>query len=71
VLLAAKDDASAESSIAEAHHRGEPGQPLVRDQSALAGEFADLLYHALVLMAERDLPPSEVMGVLRRRAGGP
>ena len=52
VLLAAKDDAVASS-------------PATRE--ALAGEAADLLYHALVLLAERDLPPSEVIEVLRER----
>ena len=52
VLIAAKDDAVASS-------------PATRE--ALAGEAADLLYHALVLLAERDLPPSVVLDVLRAR----
>ena len=52
VLIAAKDDAVASS-------------PATRE--ALAGEAADLLYHALVLLAERDLPPSVVLEVLRAR----
>lgn len=52
LLLAAKDDATSST-------------PATRD--ALAAEAADLLYHALVLLAERDLPPSTVIGVLRRR----
>lgn len=52
VLLAAKDDAVASS-------------PSTRE--ALAGEAADLLYHALVLLAERDLAPASVIEVLRRR----
>jgi len=56
VLMAAKDDAVAEAA-------GDPG----RDQEALAGEMADLLYHVLVLAAERGLPPSRVIGVLRER----
>ena len=55
VLMAAKDDAVAST-------------PATRD--ALAGEAADLLYHALVLFAERDLPPAEVLEVLRRRHAG-
>jgi len=55
VLMAAKDDAVAEAS----------GGP--RPRSALAGEVADLLYHLLVLCAERDLPPSEVISTLRSR----
>lgn len=52
VLLAAKDDAVASS-------------PATRD--ALAGEAADLLYHALVLLAERGLPPAAVIDTLRGR----
>jgi phosphoribosyl-ATP pyrophosphohydrolase/phosphoribosyl-AMP cyclohydrolase len=52
VLLAAKDDATASSAAT---------------REALAGEAADLLYHALVLLAERDLRPSEVIRVLRER----
>ena len=52
VLMAAKDDAVARS---EATH------------AALAGEMADLLYHALVLLAERDLPPATVLDILAER----
>jgi len=52
VLMAAKDDAVASTQA-------------TRD--ALAGEAADLLYHALVLLAERDVPVSVVLDVLRRR----
>ena len=57
VLLAAKDDAAAEASGFD------------RDQTrrALAGEAADLLYHALVLLAERDVSPSAVVTTLRAR----
>lgn len=55
VLLAAKDDAVATT-------------PATRD--ALAGEAADLLYHALVLLAERGLPPAAVIDTLRGRHGG-
>jgi len=55
VLLAAKDDAVASS-------------PATRD--ALAGEAADLLYHALVLLAERDLAPAAVLATLRERHAG-
>ena len=55
VLMAAKDDAVASSAA-------------TRD--ALAGETADLLYHALVLLAERDLPPAEVIAALRARHAG-
>jgi len=59
VLMAAKDDAVAEAD----------GAPL-RDQEALAGEMGDLLYHLLVLAAERRLPPSRVIQVLQERHGG-
>jgi phosphoribosyl-ATP pyrophosphohydrolase/phosphoribosyl-AMP cyclohydrolase len=57
VVLAAKDDAAAEAS----------GLP--RDADPLTGELADLLYHALVLMAERGVAPSTVMDVHRARHG--
>jgi phosphoribosyl-ATP pyrophosphohydrolase/phosphoribosyl-AMP cyclohydrolase len=56
VLMAAKDDA-----VAEATSRPD------RDQEALAGEMADLVYHVLVLAAERGLAPSRVIEVLRER----
>ncbi len=55
VLLAAKDDAVAST-------------PATRE--ALAGEAADLLYHALVLLAERDMPPAVVIETLRGRHTG-
>jgi phosphoribosyl-ATP pyrophosphohydrolase/phosphoribosyl-AMP cyclohydrolase len=55
VLLAAKDDAA------------KPGEAT---RSALAGEAADLLYHALVLLAEREVPPSAVIDTLRTRQAG-
>ena len=55
VLMAAKDDAVASSQA-------------TRD--ALAGEAADLLFHALVLLAERDVPASVVLDVLHRRHAG-
>ena len=57
VLLAAKDDATAEDA----------GRDRRATRDALAGETADLLYHALVLLAERGLPPSAVIAVLRSR----
>jgi phosphoribosyl-ATP pyrophosphohydrolase/phosphoribosyl-AMP cyclohydrolase len=57
VLMAAKDDAAAEASGAD--------RSATRD--ALAGEAADLLYHALVLLAERGVPPAAVVDVLRSR----
>ncbi len=52
VLMAAKDDAVASTTATRA---------------ALAGEAADLLFHVLVLLAERGLPPSDVIATLRGR----
>jgi phosphoribosyl-ATP pyrophosphohydrolase/phosphoribosyl-AMP cyclohydrolase len=60
VLIAAKDDAAAAADGAD--------RSATRD--ALAGEAADLLFHALVLLAERDVPPSAVIDVLRGRHRG-
>jgi len=57
LLLAAKDDAAAEVA----------GSDRSADRVALAGEAADLLYHTLVLLAERGVPPAEVVAVLRSR----
>jgi phosphoribosyl-AMP cyclohydrolase / phosphoribosyl-ATP pyrophosphohydrolase len=54
VVLAAKDDAST-------------GGDRSQTRSALAGEAADLLYHALVLLAERNVDPAAVLGLLRER----
>jgi phosphoribosyl-AMP cyclohydrolase / phosphoribosyl-ATP pyrophosphohydrolase len=57
VLIAAKDDAAAEAA----------GSDRTASRDALAGEAADLLYHELVLLAERGLPPSAVVAALRAR----
>ncbi len=57
VVLAAKDDAAAEAS----------GAARSSTRSALAGEAADLVYHALVLLAERGLRPAQVIDRLRDR----
>ncbi len=57
VVLAAKDDATIE-------HAGGDRAPT---QTALAGELADLVYHALVLAAERHLPAAEIVAVLQER----
>ncbi len=57
VLMAAKDDAVAETTGAD---RGPT-------RGVLAGEAADLLYHLLVLLAERGLRPADVIAVLRDR----
>jgi phosphoribosyl-ATP pyrophosphohydrolase/phosphoribosyl-AMP cyclohydrolase len=56
VVLAAKDDAAAEADRAVTRAR-------------LAEETADLLYHALVLLAERNATPAEVVRVLKERHG--
>jgi phosphoribosyl-ATP pyrophosphohydrolase/phosphoribosyl-AMP cyclohydrolase len=61
VLLAAKNDEAAEAA----------GAPRGELQGLLAGEAGDLLYHALVLLAERGLEPVAVIGVLRGRHGHP
>ncbi len=60
VLLAAKNDEAAEAAGAD------------RDETRalLAGEAGDLVYHALVLLAERGLEPRAVLEVLRGRHGG-
>ncbi len=55
VLMAAKDDDYAQRSGAE------------RPRDELAGELADLLYHSLVLCAERGLSPSVVIDTLKER----
>jgi len=55
VLMAAKDDAVAAADTRAA----------TRD--ALTGEVADLLYHTLVLLRERGLPPAAVIARLRER----
>ena len=60
VLMAAKDDAAAAAA----------GLDQSRTTAALAGEAADLLFHTLVLLAERDLDPSVVIDTLKRRHSG-
>lgn len=54
VLLAAKDDVAGSTSATRA---------------AISAEAADLLYHALVLLAERGVSPSTVIVELRARHG--
>jgi phosphoribosyl-ATP pyrophosphohydrolase/phosphoribosyl-AMP cyclohydrolase len=61
VLLAAKNDEAAENA----------GASRAGTQELLAGEAGDLLYHALVLLAERGLEPRSVLAVLRGRHGQP
>ncbi|HEY6569587.1 MAG TPA: bifunctional phosphoribosyl-AMP cyclohydrolase/phosphoribosyl-ATP diphosphatase HisIE [Candidatus Limnocylindrales bacterium] len=60
VLLAAKNDEAAESA----------GTDRTGTRTQLAGEAGDLLYHALVLLAERGLEPNAVIDILRTRHGG-
>jgi phosphoribosyl-ATP pyrophosphohydrolase/phosphoribosyl-AMP cyclohydrolase len=57
VLMAAKDDAAAQAA----------GGDRVATRDALGGEAADLLYHALVLLAERGVAPASVVETLRAR----
>ncbi len=57
VLLAAKDDAVAQTSNADR----------TATRAALAAETGDLVYHALVLLAERGLAPAVVIEALRSR----
>ena len=57
VVLAAKDDAAAEGS----------GFDRSATRAALAGEAADLLYHLLVVLAERAIEPRDVIDVLQER----
>jgi len=61
VLLAAKNDEAAERA----------GADRSTTRQLLAGEAADLVYHALVLLAERGLAPADVIAVLRSRRGRP
>ncbi len=60
VLIAAKDDAAATA-----------GADRMTTRDALAGETADLLYHALVLLAERGVEPRDVVEILRKRHAAP
>jgi phosphoribosyl-ATP pyrophosphohydrolase/phosphoribosyl-AMP cyclohydrolase len=57
VLLAAKDDATAQRL----------GEDRDGTRAALSGELADLVYHALVLCTERSLAPAQAIWVLRER----
>jgi phosphoribosyl-AMP cyclohydrolase / phosphoribosyl-ATP pyrophosphohydrolase len=59
VLLAAKNDEAA----------GLAGTDRAVTRDRLAEETADLVYHALVLLAERGLEPGAVVDVLRARHG--
>jgi len=39
-------------------------------EARLAEETADLLFHLLVVLQQRRVPPADVLGVLRRRRSG-
>jgi len=71
VLLAAKDDAVAESKGADRTATREAVELVIEakddDIYAFKSEAADLLYHALVLFAERGLEPGAVIEALRAR----
>jgi phosphoribosyl-ATP pyrophosphohydrolase/phosphoribosyl-AMP cyclohydrolase len=60
VLIAAKDDALVEAN----------GGDRTATREALADEAADLVYHVLVLLAERSLDPGAVITQLRERHRG-
>ena len=60
VLMAAKDDAAAAAA----------GLDQRRTTAALVGEAADLLFHTLVLLAERDVEPRAVIETLKSRHAG-
>ena len=60
VLIAAKDDATTEAA----------GGDRDRTSAAFAGEVADLLYHALVLIAERGQSPRSSLEALHARHAG-
>jgi len=59
VLLAAKNDEATQAA----------GADRTQSRELLAGEAGDLVYHALVLLAERGLEPRAVIEVLRGRHG--
>jgi phosphoribosyl-ATP pyrophosphohydrolase len=52
VVIAAKNDAVASTD---------------ETRTALTAEVADLIFHTLVVLAERGVPPSDVIDVLRQR----
>lgn len=42
---------------------------LCEDRASLVGEAADLVFHLLILLGERDIPLSEILAELDRREG--
>lgn len=68
VLMAAKDDAVSERDAAGRRFAAiDPTAVRERTRAALAAEMADLIFHELVLLAERGLEPGDVIEVLRGR----
>lgn len=45
-------------------------EAMKNDKARMAEESADLLYHLLVLWADRDLNPNDVWDILDKRFGG-
>jgi phosphoribosyl-ATP pyrophosphohydrolase/phosphoribosyl-AMP cyclohydrolase len=58
VLMAAKDDVALAGGLSRLDGR-----------ARIAEEAADLLYHLLVLLAERGIEPRDALAVLQRRSG--
>lgn len=83
-VLEQRRDADPETSYAAQLMQGGP-EPVLRkigeeatevvlagtgnDRDALVHEVADLWFHTLVLLAQRDLGPADVLAELERRAG--
>jgi phosphoribosyl-ATP pyrophosphohydrolase len=59
---------AAKSLEAAINEKAEEGARLEK-QADLENEFCDLLYHMLVLLAERKIPLEAVMAILEERAG--
>ena len=70
VLMAAKDDAATDdAATAAASPRPDAANPSrTATRGQLAEESADLLYHLLVLLAQRGVAPREVLALLRQRS---
>ena len=71
-VIAARKGADPDSSYtAKLFAQGAPriAQKLGEDRTAVTAESADLLYHLLVLWAERGVAPDDVWAELARREG--
>ncbi len=83
IILARKADPSPDSYVCKLLEKGEDkilqkvGEEAVEvllagkgsDDDALVYELADLMFHALVLLGSRDIPPARVAAELERRFG--